>query len=79
MKTQWLLRAIEVILALFGYRKKPELQGELDEIEEKVEKKRQAMSDALNAGFGEHYHVLRRQWLQLCKKRNRLRQRLKKD
>jgi len=52
------------------------LREQIDELESKIENKRQAMSDALNAGFDDHFHALRREWLQLCGKRNRLRKRL---
>jgi len=52
------------------------LREQIDELDEQIEKKRQAMSDALSIDFIEHFHILRREWLQLCKKRNRLRKRL---
>ena len=70
------MKLLKLILALIlNFLSRPSEES-LDVLEEQVEKKRQAMSNALNAGFDEHFHVLREQWLRLCKKRNRLRKRL---
>jgi len=58
---------------------KDKLREQIDELEEQIEKKRQAMLDALDSGYDDHANIIRVKWLQLCRKRNNLYSRLKKD
>lgn len=70
---------LAMLRAYFSKPPKEDLEKELYELNNKIEKKRLAMSDALNSGFSEHFHVLRREWMQLCKRAGNIRRRLKKD
>ena len=70
---------LALILKFLSRPKKEDLQHEYDKLVKQTEDKRQAMRDALDAGFDDYFHVLRKQWLQLCKKRNSAGKRLPKD
>lgn len=68
-----LFRIILALILKYIFRpKKEDLPNEIDKLEEQIEAKRQAMSDAKMAGFNEHYHVLYNEWRLLCAKKNHL-------
>ena len=79
MKLKLIPSLINIVLALFGYKKKPYIQGELDALIKKADEKKQAASDALNAGNIPMHHKFHGEWLQLCGQIGRLRARLEKD
>ena len=74
-----LLLLIRFLVALFAPTETDKLSKEMDRLNEKIQKKRWAMSDAMWFGDTELYHKFRAEWLQLCREYGRLRSRQQKD
>ena len=79
MMSKWLTVVLAMVRAYFSTPKKEDLQDELDKLKAKIAAKKVAVENAMLADDMPRYHKFYGEWLQLCKKANRLRKRLKKN
>ena len=70
---------LAMIRAYFSKPRKEDLADELDKLEEQIAAKKQSVENAMLADDMPCYHKYYGEWLQLCKQRNKVCRRLKKN